>query len=64
MTVNFGFQVEKEVEPVEKPRKVTFMEEKQENSVGGSGGRQLVPGLLLVNDQSGAFQQVYTRLKH
>lgn len=44
---------EKEPEP-DKPRKVTFVEEKQENnvsSVGGSGGRQLVPGLLLVGNQ-------------
>lgn len=41
----------------EKPRKVTFVEEKIEPqpSVGGSSGRQLVPGLLLVGDQSGAF---------
>lgn len=39
------------------------MEEKPEPNVGGSGGRQLVPGLLLVNDQSGAFQQVLYLLK-
>lgn len=52
-----ALKVEKEVEPVEKTRKVTFMEEKQESSVGGSGGRQLVPGLLLVNDHSVSFQQ-------
>ncbi|KAF5289278.1 hypothetical protein FQR65_LT11899 [Abscondita terminalis] len=50
-------KVEKEAEPVEKTRKVTFMEEKQESNVGGSGGRQLVPGLLLVNDHSVSFQQ-------
>lgn len=50
---------EKENETNEKTRKVTFVEEKLETpSVGGSGGRQLVPGLLLVGDQSGAFQQV------
>ncbi|XP_017769294.1 PREDICTED: double-stranded RNA-binding protein Staufen homolog 2 isoform X2 [Nicrophorus vespilloides] len=37
----------------DKLRKVTFLEEKQESPpVGGSGGRQLVPGLLLVGDQS------------
>lgn len=51
-----ALKVEKEVETVEKARKVTFMEEKQENPIGGSGGRQLVPGLLLVNDHSVAFQ--------
>lgn len=42
---------------MEKTRKVTFLEVKQETSVGGSGGRQLVPGLLLVGDQSAALQQ-------
>lgn len=35
----------------EKTRKVTFLEEKPE-PVGGSGGRQLVPGLLIVGDQT------------
>lgn len=45
---------------VDKARKVTFVEEKPETapSVGGSGGRQLVPGLLLVGDQSTNFQPV------
>ncbi|KAK5639109.1 hypothetical protein RI129_011601 [Pyrocoelia pectoralis] len=52
-----AIKVEKEVETIEKTRKVTFMEEKQENHIGGSGGRQLVPGLLLVNDHTVAFQQ-------
>lgn len=52
-------KVDKDAEINEKTRKVTFVEEKLESpSVGGSGGRQLVPGLLLVGDQSGAFQQV------
>lgn len=44
----------------DKTRKVTFVEEKIEmpsSAVGGSSGRQLVPGLLLVGDQSGAFHQ-------
>lgn len=51
-------QVEKEnVENVEKPRKVTFLEEKQDPPVGGSCGRQLVPGLLLVGDQSVTMQK-------
>lgn len=54
-------KVEKEVDNSnEKPRKVTFVEEKSEtqlSNVGGSSGRQLVPGLLLVGDQSGAFHQ-------
>ncbi|GJQ82168.1 putative staufen C-terminal domain protein [Trypoxylus dichotomus] len=50
--------VEKEnVENVEKPRKVTFLEEKQDQPVGGSCGRQLVPGLLLVGDQSVTMQK-------
>lgn len=46
----------------EKGRKVTFVEEKQENqsaqiqSIGGSGGRQLVPGVLLVTEQTSGFQ--------
>lgn len=56
-----AIKAEKETEtPPEKPRKVTFVEEKveaQPSSVGGSGGRQLVPGLLLVGEQSGAFHQ-------
>ncbi|KAL3289337.1 hypothetical protein HHI36_022775 [Cryptolaemus montrouzieri] len=50
---------EKEAES-DKGRKVTFMEEKSESSqvqVGGSGGRQLVPGLLLVGSQGEQFQQ-------
>lgn len=52
-------KVDKDAEMNEKTRKVTFVEEKLETpSVGGSSGRQLVPGLLLVGDQSGAFQQV------
>ncbi|CAH0561945.1 unnamed protein product [Brassicogethes aeneus] len=45
----------------DKNRKVTFVEEKQENqpnqSVGGSGGRQLVPGVLLVTEQNAGFQK-------
>ncbi|KAK9889929.1 hypothetical protein WA026_008737 [Henosepilachna vigintioctopunctata] len=52
-------KAEKETEP-DKGRKVTFMEEKSEPSqvqVGGSGGRQLVPGLLLVGPQGDQFQQ-------
>lgn len=52
-------KVDKEVDS-EKGRKVTFMEEKPESSqvqVGGSGGRQLVPGLLLVGPQGEQFQQ-------
>lgn len=40
----------------DKGRKVTFMEESQESqpsqSIGGSGGRQLVPGVLLVTEQT------------
>ncbi|XP_031335569.1 double-stranded RNA-binding protein Staufen homolog 2 isoform X3 [Photinus pyralis] len=56
-----ALKVEKEVETIEKTRKVTFMEEKQENHIGGSGGRQLVPGLLLVNDHTVAFQQSKTK---
>ncbi|XP_072402597.1 double-stranded RNA-binding protein Staufen homolog 2-like isoform X1 [Diabrotica undecimpunctata] len=42
---------------MDKNRKVTFVEEVPEiqptQSVGGSGGRQLVPGILLVTEQSG-----------
>ncbi|CAG9855151.1 unnamed protein product [Phyllotreta striolata] len=45
----------------DKNRKVTFVEESQENqptqSVGGSGGRQLVPGVLLVTEQAGFQKQ-------
>lgn len=55
-----AIKTEKEAETSnEKTRKVTFVEEKIEAqpSVGGSSGRQLVPGLLLVGDQSGAFHQ-------
>lgn len=56
-----AIKAEKETDTTnEKTRKVTFVEEKietQSNSVGGSSGRQLVPGLLLVGDQSGAFHQ-------
>lgn len=47
----------------EKGRKVTFVEEKAESqaaapvqSIGGSGGRQLVPGVLLVTEQGSTFQ--------
>ncbi|EFA11564.2 staufen [Tribolium castaneum] len=52
-------KTEKESEIGDKTRKVTFVEEKTEStpSVGGSGGRQLVPGILLVGDQSTNFQQ-------
>ncbi|XP_066158726.1 double-stranded RNA-binding protein Staufen homolog 2-like isoform X2 [Euwallacea fornicatus] len=43
----------------DKNRKVTFMEEKHEGqqsqNVGGSGGRQLVPGVLLVTEQNTGF---------
>lgn len=52
-------KVDKETE-ADKGRKVSFMEEKSESSqvqVGGSGGRQLVPGLLLVGPQGDQFQQ-------
>lgn len=46
---------------LDKNRKVTFVEEAQDNqptqSVGGSGGRQLVPGVLLVTEQSGFQKQ-------
>lgn len=56
-----AIKADKETEtPTEKPRKVTFVEEKVESPptvVGGTSGRQLVPGLLLVGDQSGAFPQ-------
>lgn len=56
-----AIKIEKEVDSTtEKTRKVTFVEEKvetQSSNVGGSSGRQLVPGLLLVGDQSGAFHQ-------
>ncbi|ERL94626.1 hypothetical protein D910_11901 [Dendroctonus ponderosae] len=45
----------------EKNRKVTFVEEKLENqqaqNVGGSGGRQLVPGVLLVTEQNAGFSK-------
>lgn len=45
----------------DKNRKVTFVEENQEPqptpSVGGSGGRQLVPGVLLVTEQTAGFQK-------
>ncbi|KAF5274514.1 hypothetical protein FQA39_LY07126 [Lamprigera yunnana] len=54
-----ALKMDKDAEQVEKTRKVTFMEEKQENNIGGSGGRQLVPGLLLVNDHSVSFQQYF-----
>lgn len=52
-------KVDKDTES-DKGRKVTFMEEKPDVSqvqVGGSGGRQLVPGLLLVGPQGEQFQQ-------
>lgn len=43
----------------DKNRKVTFVEEKHDpqptQSVGGSGGRQLVPGVLLVTEQNAGF---------
>jgi double-stranded RNA-binding protein Staufen len=57
-------KTEKETEIGDKTRKVTFVEEKTETtpSVGGSGGRQLVPGILLVGDQSTNFQQVSSRI--
>lgn len=46
---------------MDKNRKVTFVEENQEQqpsqSVGGSGGRQLVPGVLLVTEQTAGFQK-------
>ncbi|KAJ8950352.1 hypothetical protein NQ314_007887 [Rhamnusium bicolor] len=58
---------EKEPEPVpsntnsDKGRKVTFVEEPPEpqpsQSIGGSGGRQLVPGVLLVTEQNVGFQK-------
>lgn len=53
-------KTEKETEN-EKSRKVTFVEEKSESSpsVGGSGGRQLVPGILLVGDQNTNFQVLH-----
>ncbi|KAJ8918732.1 hypothetical protein NQ315_015052 [Exocentrus adspersus] len=45
----------------DKGRKVTFVEETSESqpspSVGGSGGRQLVPGVLLVTEQNAGFQK-------
>ncbi|CAG9759553.1 unnamed protein product [Ceutorhynchus assimilis] len=45
----------------DKNRKVTFVEEKSENqqsqNVGGSGGRQLVPGVLLVTEQNAGFSK-------
>jgi len=44
-------QEKEKEEVVEKTRKVTFMEDKSEAPIGGSGGRQLVPGLLLVHDK-------------
>lgn len=43
-------------ETQDKPRKVKFMEDKSEVPVGGSGGRQLVPGVLLMGDQSTNYQ--------
>lgn len=46
----------------DKNRKVTFVEENHEPaptlSVGGSGGRQLVPGVLLVTEQTAGFQKL------
>lgn len=45
----------------DKNRKVTFVEEKHEaqptQNVGGSGGRQLVPGVLLVTEQNAGFSK-------
>lgn len=54
-------KVEKEADANEKTRKVTFLEEKPDAPVGGSGGRQLVPGLLLVGDQSASLQPSKTK---
>ncbi|KAJ8979892.1 hypothetical protein NQ317_017515 [Molorchus minor] len=60
-----GMKPEKE-EPAtvaggDKGRKVTFVEEVSEpqptQSIGGSGGRQLVPGVLLVTEQNAGFQK-------
>ncbi|XP_057661959.1 double-stranded RNA-binding protein Staufen homolog 2-like isoform X1 [Diorhabda carinulata] len=46
---------------MDKNRKVTFVEEVPEvqptQSIGGSGGRQLVPGVLLVTEQAGFQKQ-------
>uniref|UniRef100_V5GT21 Double-stranded RNA-binding protein n=1 Tax=Anoplophora glabripennis TaxID=217634 RepID=V5GT21_ANOGL len=60
-------KLEKESESIpiatisDKSRKVTFVEEASESqpspSVGGSGGRQLVPGVLLVTEQNAGFQK-------
>ncbi|XP_060536827.1 double-stranded RNA-binding protein Staufen homolog 2-like isoform X2 [Cylas formicarius] len=48
----------------DKNRKVTFVEEKVEQppaqSIGGSGGRQLVPGVLLVTEQNAGFSKPKT----
>ncbi|KAL1492755.1 hypothetical protein ABEB36_010959 [Hypothenemus hampei] len=46
----------------EKNRKVTFVEQEkqpiqQPQNVGGSGGRQLVPGVLLVTEQNAGFSK-------
>ena len=55
-----AFKVEKEAEIPDKPRKVTFVEEKQQEPlIGGSSGRQLVPGVLLVGDQTVSMIQVH-----
>lgn len=48
----------------EKQRKVKFMEEKaSEAPVGGSSGRQLVPGLLLMGDQANSYPQGQNQTK-
>ncbi|XP_050313568.1 double-stranded RNA-binding protein Staufen homolog 2-like isoform X2 [Anthonomus grandis grandis] len=48
----------------DKSRKVTFVEEKHETqptqNIGGSGGRQLVPGVLLVSEQNSGFAKPKT----
>ncbi|XP_030746338.1 double-stranded RNA-binding protein Staufen homolog 2-like isoform X3 [Sitophilus oryzae] len=45
----------------DKNRKVTFVEEKHDpqpaQNIGGSGGRQLVPGVLLVTEQNAGFSK-------
>lgn len=65
--VKSTMKLEKESESItaaaisDKGRKVTFVEEAPESqpspSVGGSGGRQLVPGVLLVTEQNAGFQK-------
>lgn len=52
---------EQNINQNDKNRKVTFVEEKHDTqptqSVGGSGGRQLVPGVLLVTEQNAGFNK-------